>query len=112
MIVPLKLKRDVVRPALGEFDKAVVKSGHVANWYRSWEHTRKDSRRQGLYCLSAHESLSTSQEVMANLWGLASQGLFCCGFSDSAMDLRNCSTADTAGARRQSLTTKRHTGDQ
>src|SRR3981081_4671452 len=103
MVVPLKLQRDVVRPAPGAFDKAVVKSGHVANWYRSWEHTRKDSRRQGLYCLSAHESLSTSQEVIANLRGFASQGFFCCDFSDSATDLRNCSTADTAGARRQSL---------
>src|SRR5437879_1920937 len=99
----LQFQRNVLRPALGALDKTVVESGHG-----SWGIYTKVTGAAGVCrpALRPHCSqlLRTSQNVIANP-RRSSQGFFCCGFSASATALRNCSTAETDGACRQSFTT-------
>ena len=76
----LELQSDITWPALGAFDKAIVESGH-------W------SRR--IYTKAPPDAVPGGTRGQGFLGG--------CGFSASAIALRNSSTAETWGARRQSF---------
>ncbi len=126
VIMALQFQRDVVRPALGTFDKAVVEGGH-----ESWGiYTKCRCERSVRFSPSLFGSLF-KEGARGNLEGRYRQArsgfifrvakhsmairqsrtqCFFCAFSDAATALRNCSTAGTFGAFNAFFAVYRHSG--
>src|ERR1700687_1168357 len=101
MIVALKLERNIVRPALGAFDKAIVEGGH-GSWRIYTKNGSDPSAHATLFAFQIPSAvhapsdirLSLEDEVLSkNKQALPHGFLGTCGFSACAMALRNSSTA-------------------